>query len=164
MIQRRNDPRSQKQLVGMLFFSVLLMLFAMLTVPGARQVGFTEEAMLYSLEDATFAEAHTVTIAGYDSRSMLGYGDFLGTIAVSGWDFQDAHIDIEFPVNGNNVHYRDADGNPMWEGQLKSAAVDRSWDHFVAALVPPEGDKVLVLGAESREAALQLAAEMLKSK
>lgn len=59
---------------------------AIVCLPFARKIDTTVTATEYKFNDPSYAVEHTVVIQGYDTRNLLGCGEFRGTFAVSGFE------------------------------------------------------------------------------
>ena len=53
---------------------------AIVCLPFARKIDTTVTATEYRFDDPSYAVEHTVVIQGYDTRNLLGCGEFTGRV------------------------------------------------------------------------------------
>lgn len=160
---------------------LLLAAAAAVLLPFTRKIDTTLTATEYRLDDPDYAVEHTVTIQGYDTRSLLGRGKFEGTFAVSGFETAGdgwvAHVTLPAPDTYWNTSFVVPDSFGYITGKdIYSLLPNRQWSSFVALLpeewtsdngahhasFDPETGRFLVSGPPDRKAALALARELSK--
>ena len=161
--------------------AVLLLLTALtLCFPGSRKIDTTLIATEYRFNDPDDAVEHTVTIRGYDTRNLLGRGNFKGTFAVSGWETAQEGWTayVQFPIPSDsyfNMNFNDPSGQAITRNTFSMLA-DRDWTCFVGLILEstehsdgtvtgsfaPETGRFLVSGPPDRTAALAMASELAK--
>mgnify|MGYP001509817946 CR=1 FL=1 len=75
-----------KKRVILILCVLAVLLTAVICLPFARKIDTTVTATEYRFNDPAYAVEHTVVICGHDTRNLLGYGEFRGTFAVSGFE------------------------------------------------------------------------------
>lgn len=159
--------------------AVLVLAVAAVCLPFTRRIDTTLTATEYRLDDPDYAVEHTITVQGYDTRNLLGRGEFEGTFAVSGFetagDGWTAHVTFPAPDTYWNISFVvPGSFGYMTVKDIYSLLADRRWSSFVALLpeewtsdngahhtsFDPETGRVLISGLADREAALALAREL----
>lgn len=159
---------------------LLLLSAAAVCLPFARKIDATLTATEYRFDDPDYAVEHTVTIRGYDTRNLLGRGDFKGTFAVSGWETarEGWTAYVQFPIRSGsyfNMNFNDPSGQAITRNTFSMLA-DRNWTHFAGLILEstersdgtvtgsfdPETGRFLVSGPPDRTVALTLASELAK--
>ena len=150
---------------------------AIVCLPFARKIDTTVTATEYRFDDPSYAVEHTVVIQGYDTRNLLGYGEFTGIFAVSGFESWQANCRTSFGFfrKGPSVNISCL----MPSGELRAGSLfhlraDRDWsdfaglimevsdtaDHSSTGTFDPDPGRFLVSGPADREAAMARAAEL----
>ena len=159
---------------------LLLLTTLLLFFPGRRKIDTTLIATEYRFNDPDYAVEHTVAIQGYDTRSLLGRGNFKGTFAVSGWETAQEGWTacVQFPIRSGsyfNMNFNDPSGQAITRNTFSMLA-DWDWTHFAGLILEstehsdgtvtgsfdPETGCFLVSGPPDRTAALSLASELAK--
>ncbi len=94
------------------FTAVLIVLYIVISlfVPHQTPVAWSGAATEYAVDDEDFAEAHTVTIEGTLTSSVIGGTCFDGTLTISGYD----------ELNDMTLHLERK--NKRWQGNFNTAA------------------------------------------
>ena len=139
---------------------------AIVCLPFARKIDTTVTATEYRFDDPSYAVEHTVVIQGYDTRNLLGYGEFTGIFAVSGFESWQANCRTSFGFfrKGPSVNISCL----MPSGELRAGSLfhlraDRDWSDFAGLIMEvsdPDTGRFLVSGPADREAAMARAAEL----
>lgn len=150
---------------------------AIVCLPFARKIDTTVTATEYKFNDPSYAVEHTVVIQGYDTRNLLGYGEFTGIFAVSGfesgqegWTFRVSFSDKK---SLGTAFSRRPSGETCTR-DLFHLRADRDWsdfaglimevsdtaDHTSTGIFDPDTGRFLVSGPADREAAMARAAEL----
>ena len=151
---------------------------AIVCLPFARKIDTTVTATEYKFNDPSYAVEHTVVIQGYDTRNLLGYGEFTGTFAVSGfesgqdgWTFRVSFSDKK---SLGTAFSRRPSGETCTR-DLFHLRADRDWSDFAGLIMEvsdtadhysstgtfdPDTGRFLVSGPADREAAMARAAEL----
>ena len=161
--------------------AVLLLLTTLaLFFPGSRKIDTTLITTEYRFNDLDYAVEHTVTIQGYDTRNLLGRGNFKGTFSVSGWETAQegwtAYVQFPIPADSYfNMNFNYPSGQPITRNTFSMLA-DRDWTRFAGLILEstehsdgtvtgsfdPETGRFLISGPPDRTAALALASELAK--
>ena len=149
---------------------------AIVCLPFARKIDTTVTATEYKFNDPSYAVEHTVVIQGYDTRNLLGYGEFTGTFAVSGfesgqdgWTFR-----VSFSKKSLGTAFSRRPSGETCTRDLFHLRADRDWsdfaglimevsdtaDHSSTGTFDPDTGRFLVSGPAGREAAMARAAEL----
>lgn len=149
---------------------------AIVCLPFARKIDTTVTATEYKFNDPSYAVEHTVVIQGYDTRNLLGYGEFTGTFAVSdfesgqeGWSFR-----VSFSKKSLGTAFSRRPSGETCTRDLFHLRADRDWsdfaglimevsdtaDHTSTGTFDPDTGRFLVSGPADREAAMARAAEL----
>ena len=152
---------------------------AIVCLPFARKIDTTVTATEYKFNDPSYAVEHTVVIQGYDTRNLLGYGEFTGTFAVSGFESWQANCRTSFGFfrKGPSVNISCL----MPSGELRAGSLfhlraDRDWSDFAGLIMEvsdkaghtstgnfdPDTGRFLVSGPADREAAVAKAAALFR--
>ena len=113
---------------------------------------------------------------GYDTRNLLGKGDFEGTFAVDGWETAGegwlTKVTFPEPHTYTNVWYQNPAGYWVSTRELCALLANRDWSAFVGLLYEHNGPdsaylnaetcRFLVSGSLPRDEALALAADLTK--
>ena len=150
---------------------------AIVCLPFARKIDTTVTATEYKFNDPSYAVEHTVVIQGYDTRNLLGCGEFRGIFAVSGfesgqdgWTFRVSFSDKK---SLGTAFSRRPSGETCTR-DLFHLRADRDWsdfaglimevsdtaDHTSTGTFDPDTGRFLVSGPADREAAMARAAEL----
>ena len=152
---------------------------AIVCLPFARKIDTTVTATEYKFNDPSYAVEHTVVIQGHDTRNLLGYGEFTGTFAVSGFESWQANCRTSFGFfrKGPSVNISCL----MPSGELRTSSLfylraDRDWSDFAGLIMEvsdkaghtstgtfdPDTGRFLVSGPADREAAVAKAAALFR--
>ena len=166
-----------KKRVILILCVLAVLLTAVICLPFARKIDTTVTATEYRFDDPSYAVEHTVVIQGYDTRNLLGCGEFTGTFAVSGfesgqdgWTFRVSFSDKK---SLDTAFSRRPSGEPC-PRDLFHPRADRDWsdfaglimevsdtaDHSSTGTFDPDTGRFLVSGPADREAAMARAAEL----
>lgn len=150
---------------------------AIVCLPFARKIDTTVTATEYKFNDPSYAVEHTVVIQGYDTRNLLGYGEFTGTFTVSGFESWQANCRTSFGFFRKgpsvNTSYLMPSGE-LRTGSLFYLRASRDWSDFAGLIMevtdsaghsislfdPDNFGCFLVSGPADREAAMARAAEL----
>ena len=166
-----------KKRVILILCVLAVLLTAVICLPFARKIDTTVTATEYRFNDPAYAVEHTVVICGHDTRNLLGYGEFRGTFAVSGfesgqegWTFRVSFSDKK---SLGTAFSRRPSGETCTR-DLFHLRADRDWsdfaglimevsdtaDHSSTGTFDPDTGRFLVSGPADREAAMARAAEL----
>lgn len=161
---------SKRKKILLSLAAVLAMAALVLLVPlTARKIDITTVATEYRIGDGDYAVEHTVTVKGTDKRNLLGWGEFEGTFAVSGFPSADQEIPlvIDFPkFSGLPFVYEfESDLENAVSLDFQHISATYNWDAFAALIMQPAGFKgkdgrFLVSGSADRERAITLAQKL----
>ena len=165
-----------KKRVILILCVLAVLLTAVICLPFARKIDTTVTATEYKFNDPSYAVEHTVVIQGYDTRNLLGYGEFRGTFAVSGfesgqegWSFR-----VSFSKKSLGTAFSRRPSGETCTRDLFHLRADRDWsdfaglimevsdtaDHTSTGTFDPDTGRFLVSGPADREAAMARAAEL----
>ena len=168
-----------KKRVILILCVLAVLLTAVICLPFARKIDTTVTATEYRFDDPSYAVEHTVVIQGYDTRNLLGYGEFTGIFAVSGFESWQANCRTSFGFfrKGPSVNISCL----MPSGELRAGSLfhlraDRDWsdfaglimevsdtaDHSSTGTFDPDTGRFLVSGPADREAAVAKAAALFR--
>ena len=150
---------------------------AIVCLPFARKIDTTVTATEYKFNDPSYAVEHTVVIQGYDTRNLLGCGEFTGTFAVSGFESWQTNCRTSFGFFRKGPSVNTSCLMPSGElrtGSLFYLRASRDWsdfaglimevsdtaDHTSTGTFDPDTGRFLVSGPADREAAMARAAEL----
>ena len=136
---------------------------AIVCLPFARKIDTTVTATEYKFNDPSYAVEHTVVIQGYDTRNLLGCGEFRGIFAVSSFSKKSLGTAFSRRPSGETCtrdlfHLR-ADRDWSDFAGLIMEVSDKA-DHSSSGTFDPDTGRFLVSGPADREAAMARAAEL----
>ena len=113
-----------------------------LCFPGSRKIDMTLIATEYRFNDPDYAVEHTVTIRGYDTRNLLGRGNFKGTFAINGWETarKGWTAYVQFPIRSGsyfNMNFNDPSGQAITRSPFSATTMERSFSRSLSAIRPP---------------------------
>ena len=152
---------------------------AIVCLPFARKIDTTVTATEYKFNDPSYAVEHTVVIQGYDTRNLLGYGEFTGTFAVSGFESWQTNCRTSFGFFRKGPSVNTSCLMPSGElrtGSLFYLRASRDWSDFAGLIMEvsdkaghtstgtfdPDTGRFLVSGPADREAAVAKAAALFR--
>ena len=127
-----------------------------------RQISITTTATEYRLDDPDYTVEQTVSIQGTDKRNLLGWGEYTGTFAVSGFEGGDTVIVVHFPKDSEAPWVSGFEAGTGFNTDFSYIAASRDWSDFAALSreSDPAFNRVLVSGGTDRATAMALAKKL----
>lgn len=164
-----------------LFLAVsFLLLAAVVLFPGSKRIDTVVTATEYSFADPDFAETYPVTVRGFDTRNVFGWGEYRGVFSAEGWETaqDDWTVKASFPMGESyrNTSALHPSGYTSTASDVCTLLPDAHWRSFVVLLqeveilpdgsrrskLDPETGHFLVSGTLPRDEALTLARQLSK--
>ena len=138
----------------------ILNILIFILVPQQTPVSVDQRVMEYALDDEDFAAAHTFTLTGTLTKSVIAKPSFTGTLCISGLDGLEEPVTLRLERDDGrwNAWFQDDYGQPLSLVQfgLYAFDADKTLDNLLVFLFPMEeaSGHFLAPGAVNRHVAL----------